>query len=253
MAAKKQEAPKEEASFGFQRVDADAKEGMVRGVFSSVASNYDIMNDFMSAGMHRLWKNEFVRKVNVGRDAKILDLAGGTGDIAIRLRERTGAPVIICDINHDMLKAGVARQFDAGKSEGLTFVCGNAEHLPVADGSLDIITIAFGLRNVTHIQQALNDAFRALRPGGKFLCLEFSHVTNPLMKKMYDEYSFRAIPKIGEIVAKDRASYQYLVESIRMFPKQEQLKKMMEQAGFGRCSYTNLTFGVVAIHEGVKI
>lgn len=246
-------AEKQEASFGFTRVDADAKQGMVRGVFSSVASSYDIMNDFMSAGMHRVWKNDFVRHVNVGRDAKILDLAGGTGDIAIRLRERTGAPVIICDINHDMLKAGVARQFDAGKSDGLTFVCGNAEHLPVADNSLDIITIAFGLRNVTNIQQALNDAYRALRPGGKFLCLEFSHVTNPLMKKMYDEYSFRAIPKIGEIVAKDRASYQYLVESIRMFPKQEQLKKMMEQAGFGRCKYTNLTFGVVAIHEGVKI
>lgn len=249
----KNNAEKQEASFGFTRVDADAKEGMVRGVFSSVASSYDIMNDFMSGGMHRLWKNDFVRHIHVGSDAKILDLAGGTGDIAIRLRERTGAPVIICDINHDMLKAGVARQFDAGKSDGLTFVCGNAEHLPVADNSLDIITIAFGLRNVTNIQQALNDAFRALRPGGKFLCLEFSHVTNPLMKKMYDEYSFRAIPKIGEIVAKDRASYQYLVESIRMFPKQEELKRMMEKAGFGRTKYTNLTFGVVAIHEGVKI
>ena len=253
MAAKKQADKPEEAQFGFQRVDANAKEGMVRGVFSSVAGSYDIMNDFMSAGMHRVWKNEFVRHVNVGSDAKILDLAGGTGDIAIRLRERTGAPVVICDINHEMLKAGVARQFDAGKSDGLTFVCGNAEHLPVADSSLDIITIAFGLRNVTHIQQALNDAFRALRPGGKFLCLEFSHVTNPLMKKMYDEYSFRAIPKIGKLVAKDEASYQYLVESIRMFPKQEQLKKMMEQAGFARCKYTNLTFGVVAIHEGVKL
>lgn len=246
-------AEKQEASFGFTRVDADAKEGMVRGVFSSVASSYDIMNDFMSGGMHRLWKNEFVRLVHAGANAAILDLAGGTGDIAVRLRERTGAPVTICDINHDMLKAGVARQFDAGKSDGLRFVCGNAEHLPVADNSLDVITIAFGLRNVTNIQQALNDAYRALKPGGHFLCLEFSHVTNPLMKKMYDEYSFRAIPKIGEIVAKDRASYQYLVESIRMFPKQEQLKKMMEQAGFARCKYTNLTFGVVAIHEGRKI
>jgi demethylmenaquinone methyltransferase/2-methoxy-6-polyprenyl-1,4-benzoquinol methylase len=244
---------KQEATFGFQRVDADAKEGMVRGVFSSVASSYDIMNDFMSGGMHRLWKNDFVRRVQLSSSAKILDLAGGTGDIAIRLRERTGAPVIVCDINYEMLKAGVARQFDAGKSEGLTFVCGNAEQLPVADGSLDLITIAFGLRNVTHIQQALNDAFRALRPGGRFLCLEFSHVTNPLMKKIYDEYSFRAIPKIGEIVAKDRASYQYLVESIRMFPKQEALKTMMEHAGFARCHYTNLTFGVVAIHEGVKL
>jgi len=253
MNAQKQEQQKEEASFGFQRVDADAKQGMVRGVFSSVASNYDIMNDFMSGGMHRLWKNEFVRHVHAGSDAAILDLAGGTGDIAIRLHARTGASVTVCDINHDMLKAGVARQYDAGKSDGLRFVCGNAEMLPVPDGSLDIITIAFGLRNVTHIDKALASAYAALKPGGKFLCLEFSHVTNPLLKKMYDEYSFRVIPKIGEIVAKDRDSYQYLVESIRMFPKQEELKKRMEAVGFSRVKYTNLTFGTVAIHEGWKI
>lgn len=253
MGAQKQEQPTEEASFGFTRVDAEAKQGMVHGVFSSVASNYDIMNDFMSAGMHRLWKNEFVKRVHVNADATILDLAGGTGDIAVRLRQRTGAAVTVCDINHDMLKVGRARQYDAGKSDGLRFVCGNAEHLPVPDNSLDVITIAFGLRNVTHIQQALNDAYRALRPGGKFLCLEFSHVTNPLLKKAYDEYSFRAIPKIGEIVAKDRDSYQYLVESIRMFPRQEKLVQMMQQAGFQRAKYTNLTFGVVAIHEGYKI
>lgn len=243
----------EQASFGYKRVDADAKEGMVRGVFSSVASSYDIMNDFMSGGMHRLWKNEFVRHVHAGPHAAILDLAGGTGDIAVRLKDRTGASVTVCDINHDMLKTGRARQFDAGKADGLRFVCGNAEHLPVPDQSLDVITIAFGLRNVTHIQQALNDAYRALKPGGQFLCLEFSHVTSPLMKKIYDEYSFRAIPKIGEIVAKDRASYQYLVESIRMFPKQEKLKQMMHHAGFSRVKYTNLTFGVVAIHEGFRI
>lgn len=243
----------QETSFGFKRVDADAKQGMVRGVFSSVASNYDIMNDFMSAGMHRVWKNDFVRRVSVGPNAAILDLAGGTGDIAVRLRERTGAQVTVCDINHDMLTVGRARQFDAGKSDGLRFVCGNAECLPVADGSLDIITIAFGLRNVTHIQQALNDAYRALKPGGKFLCLEFSHVTNPLMAKLYNEYSFRVIPRIGELVAKDRDSYQYLVESIRMFPKQDALKRMMEQAGFAQVKYTNLNFGVVAIHEGYRI
>jgi len=246
-------AKQEEANFGFKRVDATAKEGMVRGVFSSVASSYDIMNDLMSGGMHRVWKNEFVRKVRVGKDAAILDLAGGTGDIAVRLHERTGAHVTICDINADMLKVGRARQFDAGKSEGLRFVAGNAEHLPVPDSSLDVITIGFGLRNVTNIQQALTDAFRALRPGGQFVCLEFSSVTNPLLKKMYDEYSFRAIPWIGELVAKDKDSYQYLVESIRMFPKQEALKKMMETAGFARVTYTNLSFGVVAIHEGWKI
>lgn len=243
----------EQTNFGYTRVDHDAKEGMVRGVFSSVASNYDIMNDFMSAGLHRVWKNDFVRKVHVGADAAILDLAGGTGDIAVRLRERTHASVTVCDINHDMLKVGRARQFDAGKADGLRFVCGNAEHLPVPDNSLDVITIAFGLRNVTNIQQALNDAHRALKPGGQFLCLEFSHVTNPLMKKIYDEYSFRVIPKIGELVAKDRASYQYLVESIRMFPKQQKLVQMMRDAGFGRANYTNLNFGVVAIHEGFKL
>jgi demethylmenaquinone methyltransferase/2-methoxy-6-polyprenyl-1,4-benzoquinol methylase len=239
--------------FGFERVGSGEKQQRVRGVFSSVAENYDIMNDMMSGGMHRLWKNEFVRRVHVGANAAILDLAGGTGDIAVRLRARTGAAVTVCDINHDMLKVGRARQFDAGKSEGLRFVCGNAEHLPVADGSLDVITIAFGLRNVTHIQQALNDAFRALKPGGTFLCLEFSHVQNPLLKKIYDGYSFAAIPKIGEIIAKDRASYQYLVESIRMFPKQEKLVAMMTQAGFARANYKNLTFGVVAIHQGWKI
>lgn len=249
----RQEPPSHDASFGFTRVAPEDKQGMVRGVFSSVASNYDVMNDLMSAGMHRRWKNTFVRCVHAGREAAILDLAGGTGDIAVRLHAHTGAPVTICDINHDMLKVGCARQFDAAKSEGLRFVCGNAECLPVADNALDVITIAFGLRNVTHIQTALADAFRALRPGGHFLCLEFSHVTHPLLAKIYEEYSFRAIPAIGAMVARDRESYQYLVESIRMFPKQETLKQMMHQAGFDRVRYRNLNFGVVAIHEGWKI
>lgn len=239
--------------FGFERVGAGEKQGRVRGVFSSVAENYDIMNDVMSGGMHRLWKNEFVRRIHANANSAILDLAGGTGDIAVRLRERTNASVTVCDINYDMLKVGRARQLDAGKLEGLRFVCGNAEHLPVPDQSLDVITIAFGLRNVTNIQQALDDAHRALKPGGTFLCLEFSHVPNPLLKKIYDRYSFAAIPKIGELVAKDRASYQYLVESIRLFPTQKKLQDMMVQSGFARVRYTNLTFGVVAIHQGWKI
>jgi ubiquinone/menaquinone biosynthesis methyltransferase len=241
------------AQFGYRTVDADAKVGMVRDVFSSVAGSYDIMNDLMSGGMHRLWKNDFVRRVNVGKNAAILDLAGGTGDIAVRLKARTGAHITICDINHEMLKAGKARQFDAGESKGLHWVCGNAEHLPVPDNSLDIITIAFGLRNVTDIPQALRDAHRALKPGGQFLCLEFSKVTVPMMAKIYDSYSFHVIPKIGEVVAKDRGSYQYLVESIRMFPKQEELAAMMKTAGFERVKYDNLTMGVVAIHQGWKI
>ena len=239
--------------FGFRKVEAEAKQGMVRDVFSSVASNYDIMNDLMSAGMHRLWKNEFVRRINVGPNAAVLDLAGGTGDIAVRIRERTRAHVTVCDINADMLRVGMDRQFDRGKSAGLRWVCGNAEHLPVPDQSLDIITIAFGLRNVTNIQQALADAHRALKPGGQFLCLEFSKVTVPPLAKIYDAYSFNVIPKIGEFIAKDRASYQYLVESIRLFPKQEELKRMMEQAGFAKVRYTNLTLGTVAIHQGWRI
>lgn len=239
--------------FGFRKVGAGEKQGMVREVFASVAGRYDIMNDLMSGGMHRLWKNTFVAKVNVPSSAAILDLAGGTGDIAVRLKTKTGAQVTVCDINEAMLNVGRDRQIDRGEAKGLRWVCGNAEHLPVPDNSLDVITIAFGLRNVTDIPQALRDAYRALKPGGQFLCLEFSKVTVPMMAKLYDLHSFHVIPKIGEVVTKDRESYQYLVESIRMFPKQEELKRMMETAGFSRVSYENLTMGVVAIHRGWKI
>lgn len=242
-----------ETHFGYRRVSAEAKQRLVGGVFSSVAGNYDLMNDLMSGGLHRLWKNAFVAKVHAGPGAAILDLAGGTGDIAVRLKQRTGAGVTVCDINADMLRAGIDRQFDAGESGGLRWVCGNAEHLPVADQSLDVITIAFGLRNVTNIQQALNDAYRALKPGGQFLCLEFSKVSLPLLAKIYDAYSFHVIPKIGEFVAKDKASYQYLVESIRQFPPQRELSAMMERAGFSRVTYDNLTFGTVAIHQGWRV
>lgn len=241
------------AQFGFRTVGVGEKQGMVREVFSSVASRYDLMNDLMSAGMHRAWKNSFVGKINVPSSAAILDLAGGTGDIAVRLKHKTGASVTVCDINEAMLNAGRDRQLDKGESQGLRWVCGNAEHLPVPDNSLDVITIAFGLRNVTDIAQALRDAYRALKPGGQFLCLEFSQVTVPVFAQMYDKYSFTLIPKIGEIVTKDRDSYQYLVESIRMFPKQEVLKKMMETAGFARVTYNNLSMGIVAIHRGWKI
>ena len=243
----------QKASFGYKEVDADAKQGMVGAVFSSVAGNYDIMNDVMSAGMHRLWKDRFVREVQVGPGAAILDLAGGTGDIAVRLKQRTGAKVTVCDINADMLKVGRARQFDRAESDGLRWVCGNAESLPVPDNSQDIVTISFGLRNVTHIDKALADIYRALKPGGQFLCLEFSKVTVPPVAKLYDLYSFHLIPKFGELVAKDRESYQYLVESIRQFPSQAELKTRMEAVGFARVKYTNLTMGVVAIHQGWKI
>jgi demethylmenaquinone methyltransferase/2-methoxy-6-polyprenyl-1,4-benzoquinol methylase len=254
MSQKTQERPEDHsASFGFRRIDSSEKETLVRGVFSSVAESYDIMNDLMSGGLHRLWKNDFVRRVHATPSSSVLDLAGGTGDIAVRIKAKTGASVTICDINHDMLKTGWARQFDRGESQGLRWVCGNAEHLPVTDQSLDVITIAFGLRNVTNIQQALNDAYRALKPGGQFLCLEFSKVSVPMLAKLYDAYSFNVIPKIGEIVAKDRESYQYLVESIRMFPPQKELVAMMEKAGFARARYDNLTFGAVAIHQGWRV
>ncbi len=239
--------------FGFRPVNHDAKAGMVREVFSSVASRYDLMNDLMSGGMHRLWKNDFVSRINVPATAAILDLAGGTGDIAVRLKKRTGAHVTVCDINEAMLNVGRDRQIDAAQSQGLRWVCGNAEHLPVPDNSLDVITIAFGLRNVTDIPQALRDAHRALKPGGQFLCLEFSEVVIPTLAKLYDKYSFKLIPKIGELVTKDRDSYQYLVESIRMFPKQEKLKAMMQDTGFARVTFDNLSMGIVAIHRGWKI
>jgi ubiquinone/menaquinone biosynthesis methyltransferase len=239
--------------FGYEQVDASEKAGRVKSVFSSVASNYDIMNDLMSAGMHRLWKDTFVSKVNAGANAALLDVAGGTGDIAVRLHKRTGATVTICDINEQMLRAGQDRQFDKGETAELRWLCGNAESLPLPDNSVDVYTIAFGLRNVTDIPKALTEAHRVLKVGGQFLCLEFSKVSEPLLAKIYDKYSFKLIPKIGELVAKDRASYQYLVESIRMFPKQRELVKMMENAGFSRATYENLSMGIVAIHQGWKI
>ena len=241
------------SAFGFKTVDSSEKQRLVGEVFSSVAGRYDLMNDLMSGGLHRRWKDTFVRRIHAKADAAIVDLAGGTGDIAARLHQRTGAPVTIMDINADMLQAGRARQFDRGQWKPLRWVAANAEQLPVADGTLDAITIAFGLRNVTHIDKALAEACRALKPGGTFLCLEFSHVSMPLFKTIYDQYSFHVVPAIGEWVAKDRAAYQYLVESIRMFPKQEALAAMMRAAGFARVCYTNLTFGVVAIHQGWRI
>ena len=243
----------ESATFGYKTVDAEEKQRLVGDVFSSVANRYDVMNDLMSGGLHRLWKDTFVRQVHARSDAAIVDLAGGTGDIAARLHQRTGAPVTIMDINPTMLSAGRARQFDRGQWQHIRWVAANAEQLPVADASLDVITIAFGLRNVTYIEKALAEAYRALKPGGTFLCLEFSRVTAPLLAKLYDQYSFKLVPKIGEYVAKDRAAYQYLVESIRMFPKQEALATRMREAGFARVTYKNLTFGVVAIHQGWRI
>lgn len=239
--------------FGFKTVDESAKAGMVRGVFDSVASKYDLMNDAMSGGLHRLWKREMVSMLGLKDGMKILDVAGGTGDIAFRMRDAANVDVTVCDINHAMLYEGVNRALDMNRREGLSWVCGNAESLPVPDNTFDIYTIAFGIRNVTHIDRALEEAYRVLKIGGRFLCLEFSHIENPLMAKAYDAYSFNIIPRMGGALTGDAAAYQYLVESIRCFPPQREFVRMIEKAGFGNVTYRNMTGGVVALHSGRKL
>lgn len=241
--------------FGTASVTPEEKTRRVIGVFDSVASNYDIMNDVMSGGLHRLWKDHFVRKIRPRAGLHYLDVAGGTGDIAFRIRKKAGpgAQITLCDLNTEMLLVGRDRAIDKGMPNDFQWVTGNAESIPLPDESVDVYTIAFGLRNVTHIDTALCEAMRVLKPGGRFYCLEFSKVHEPFLAKVYDTYSYKLIPKMGEIIAKDRDSYQYLVESIRKFPPQRELVNRMQLAGFSRCKFENLTLGVVAIHEGVKI
>jgi len=244
----------ESTQFGERPVTPDEKTGLVRGVFDSVADNYDIMNDLMSGGLHRVWKDRLVRMIRPKSNMNFIDVAGGTGDIAFRIRKKAPkANITVYDLNQNMLDVGRDRAIDKGWLEGFTWQCGNAEKLPYKDNSFDVYTIAFGLRNVTHIDDALKEAYRVLKPGGRFFCLEFSHVREPILAKAYDIYSYNIIPKIGAAVAKDRESYQYLVESIRKFPKQELLKARMEDAGMKNCSFSNLSAGIVAIHKGYKI
>jgi demethylmenaquinone methyltransferase/2-methoxy-6-polyprenyl-1,4-benzoquinol methylase len=238
-------------SFGYEQVPAGEKTAMVGEVFSRVARKYDIMNDAMSGGMHRLWKDRFVRRVKPREGETILDMAGGTGDIAFRM-ERSGAHITVADINPDMLGVGMERAAERG-IDSLVWSEQNAEKLSFPSQFFDAYTIAFGIRNVTDIPAALREARRVLKPGGRFLCLEFSRpVTEPL-QKAYDAYSFKVIPAVGELVAKDRESYQYLVESIRRFPDQQSFAQMMREAGFSRVSYTNFTAGVAALHQGWAI
>ncbi|CAI5756608.1 unnamed protein product [Candida verbasci] len=257
--------------FGFKTVNKQDKEKLVGGVFSSVASNYDLMNDVMSAGIHRLWKHHFIKKLNAGKrpnsvePLEFLDVAGGTGDIAFGLlanaEENFGdyeSKMTIADINPDMLKEGELRYKKSkwSDSDRVEFLVQNGETMnKIPDNSKDVYTIAFGIRNFTNIQAGLNTAYRVLKPGGIFACLEFSQIDNPVLDYAYQAYSFSILPLMGQLIANDRDSYQYLVESIRKFPKQEEFKKMIEKAGFyvPEPGYENLTFGVAAIHIGIKI
>lgn len=241
--------------FGYKTVETGDKARMVRGVFDSVAESYDIMNDVMSLGIHRLWKRFAIELAGVRRGHKILDLASGTGDLADRFAGLVGPEglVIMSDINAAMLNVGRDRMLDRGHIGNIQYSQINAEQLPVADNSLDLITIAFGLRNVTDKDKALASMYRALKPGGRALVLEFSKPTSKPLEKIYDIYSFSLLPKMGQLIAKDAESYQYLAESIRMHPDQETLKGMMENAGFERCDVHNLTGGIVAVHRGFKL
>ena len=237
--------------FGFESVDEKDKAHRVRGVFDSVAPKYDVMNDLMSMGLHRAWKAYTVRVADVKPGQHVLDIAGGTGDLALAFAPKVGSSgcVVHTDINEAMLREGRNRLLDAGKVVP-TLVC-DAEHLPFADAGFDLVTVAFGLRNMTHKDAALQEMNRVLKPGGKLLVLEFSKIAKPL-EKAYDWYSFKVLPKLGKLVANDDASYQYLAESIRMHPGQQELKALMHKGGFGHVDYHNLTGGVVALHVGIK-
>ena len=245
------------ASFGFRDVPEGEKEALVREVFSSVAARYDLMNDLMSVGVHRIWKDAMVEWLNPQPGWKSLDVAGGTGDIAFRIadlaRARGGAAAVtVCDINADMLGEGVRRAKEKGET-AIEWVCGNAENLPFPDSSFDSYTIAFGIRNVTHIENALTEARRVLKPGGRFLCLEFSKVEVPGLDTLYDAYSFKLMPKIGGLVAQDEESYRYLAESIRRFPTQAKFAAMISEAGLSRVKVRNLSGGIAAMHSAWRL
>jgi len=246
---------KDTTHFGFQDIPIEEKVKKVRDVFDSVASEYDVMNDLMSFGVHRLWKRYTVSLANVRKGQTVLDLAGGTGDLTALFAERVGptGKVVLADINEAMLRVGRDRMIDRGLIGNVTYSLANAECLPFASNQFDKVCISFGLRNVTDKDAALRSIFDVLKPGGQLFILEFSKPTNPLLSKVYDLYSFNLLPKVGKLVANDEDSYRYLAESIRMHPDQETLKSMMETAGFERCKVDNLTGGIVAVHSGYKL
>ena len=244
---------KGKTNFGFKEVDSDMKANLVGNVFDTVSGNYDLMNDLMSFGIHRLWKRITIETTGIRNDFKVLDLAGGTGDMVKLMREKISekGTLILSDINASMLEEGRNRLIDQG-IEDVHMAQIDAQFLPFEDDTFDLITIAFGLRNVTHKEKALQSILKALKPGGKLVILEFSKPQNEVFREIYDLFSFEVIPKIGELIAQTEESYRYLAESIRMHPTQEELKEMLEKSGFTKCKYENLTNGIVAIHSGQK-
>ena len=247
-----------ETSFGYRSVPEEERQTLVNRVFAAVAERYDLMNDLMSGGLHRLWKDDFIAALNPPRGDKpyrLLDVAGGTGDVAIRYARASGpnATAVLCDISPEMIEVGRRRVHAAGLEDRITFAQGNAEALAFPDRAFDAYTIAFGIRNVTRIDKALSEAFRVLKTGGRFLCLEFSRVEVPILDRIYDFHSFEVIPRLGAIAAGDAEPYRYLVESIRKFPSQGRFSEMIRAAGFERVSYRNLTGGIAAIHSGWKL
>ena len=259
------EAPRDGAAtthFGYQEVPEAEKGARVRGIFESVASRYDLMNDLMSGGVHRLWKAAMIDWLNPRPGQCLVDVAGGTGDIALRVVERVGAarcgPIVVCDLTPEMIARGRDRTIDRGLLPGRSlagpyWVCADAERLPLPDRSMDAVTIAFGLRNVTRIEPALAEARRVLRPGGRFLCLEFSRIAVPLLSELYDRYSFSVLPALGGLVTGDREAYLYLAESIRRFPAQDALAELMSTAGLDQVRYRNLSGGIAALHSGWRL
>jgi demethylmenaquinone methyltransferase/2-methoxy-6-polyprenyl-1,4-benzoquinol methylase len=241
------------ADFGFREVPAEEKMRLVRGVFDSVATRYDLMNDLMSLGIHRLWKAVFIDILRPRHNMHLLDVAGGTGDIAFRFLERGGGRVTVCDLTEEMVAVGRNRAIDRGIVKGVDWIVGDAEALPIADASVDAYSIAFGLRNVTRIDRALEEARRVLKPGGRFLCLEFSRLAWPWLEPLYDRYSFSVLPALGQWVVGDRESYEYLAESIRRFPAQEELAERIAAAGLEQVTYRNLSGGIAAIHSAWRI
>jgi demethylmenaquinone methyltransferase/2-methoxy-6-polyprenyl-1,4-benzoquinol methylase len=240
--------------FGFETVPESEKAGRVQGVFGSVASKYDVMNDAMSMGIHRIWKDAMMDWLAPRPGQRLLDVAGGTGDISFRFLKRAGSGhATVCDLTEPMLVEGRKRAEADQMAESLDWVVGDAMALPFEDNTFDVYTISFGIRNVTRPQEALNEAYRVLKPGGRLMVLEFSQIPNQLMQKVYDLYSFNIIPRMGQLIADDRDSYQYLVESIRKFPDQDTFLDMVRKAGFANAKYRNLTMGIACLHSGWKI